>query len=51
VYCSGYAAYNAEKTLERTVRELPDTIDVKILVDEHSGDKTVEIAQELGLRI
>jgi glycosyltransferase involved in cell wall biosynthesis len=44
-------AYNAEKTLERTVRELPDTVDVKILVDDHSGDKTVEIAQKLGLRI
>ena len=29
-------AYNAEKTLEKTVRELPDVVDVKILVDDHS---------------
>ena len=44
-------AYNAEKTLEKTVRELPDIVDVKILVDDDSGDETVRIAQELDLQI
>ena len=42
-------AYNAEKTLEATVRELPDLVDVCILVDDHSSDRTVEIAGRLGL--
>src|SRR5579862_3201190 len=44
-------AYNAEKTLEKTVREIPDVADVKILVDDHSTDETVRIAQKLGLQI
>ncbi|MGA9526617.1 MAG: glycosyltransferase family 2 protein [Terriglobales bacterium] len=43
-------AYNAEKTLEVTVRELPDIVDVCILVDDHSSDQTVEVARRLGLR-
>jgi len=43
-------AYNAEKTLEATVRELPELVDLCILVDDHSSDHTVEIAQKLGLR-
>ena len=43
-------AYNAEKTLEATVRELPDLVDVCILVDDHSYDQTVEVARRLGLR-
>jgi glycosyltransferase involved in cell wall biosynthesis len=42
-------AYNAEKTLEATVRELPDLVDVCLLVDDHSSDRTVEIAHRLGL--
>ena len=42
-------AYNAEKTLEATVRELPDIVDTCILVDDHSSDHTVEIAKRLGL--
>jgi len=42
-------AYNAEKTLEATVRELPETVDIRILVDDHSSDRTVQIAQRLGL--
>jgi glycosyltransferase involved in cell wall biosynthesis len=44
-------AYNAAKTLERTVRELPDTVDLAIVVDDHSSDETVRIAQNLGLKV
>src|SRR5881398_3767345 len=43
-------AYNAEKTLEATVRELPDLVDIRILVDDHSSDRTVEVAHQLGLK-
>src|SRR6267154_1227909 len=43
-------AYNAEKTLEATVRELPDMVDIRILVDDHSSDRTVEVAHRLGLQ-
>ena len=44
-------AYNAEKTLEATERELPDLVDIRILVDDHSSDRTVEIAHRLGLQL
>src|SRR5271156_323810 len=44
-------AYNAEKTLEATVRELPDLVDIRVLVDDHSTDRTVEIAERLGLQV
>ena len=44
-------AYNAEKTLEATVRELPQLVDIRILVDDYSTDRTVEVAQQLGLQI
>lgn len=43
-------AYNAEKTLEATVNELPDLVDIRILVDDHSSDRTLKVANELGLR-
>ena len=43
-------AYNAEKTLEATVREVPDLVDICILVDDHSSDRTIEIAKQLGLQ-
>src|SRR5436190_11042541 len=42
-------AYNAERTLRVTVDELPQIVDVRILVDDSSGDRTVEVAHELGL--
>ena len=42
-------AYNAEKTLRMTVEELPDMVDLRILVDDNSSDQTVDIARELGL--
>src|SRR5215813_7850401 len=44
-------AYNAEKTLEATVREFPELVDACILVDDHSKDATVELAQKLGLQV
>jgi glycosyltransferase involved in cell wall biosynthesis len=43
-------AYNAEKTLEKTVRELPECVDIKILVDDGSSDQTVVVARRLGLQ-
>jgi glycosyltransferase involved in cell wall biosynthesis len=42
-------AYNAEKTLEATVGEIPQLVDLKILVDDSSSDQTVELARRLGL--
>jgi len=44
-------AYNAEKTLEATVREIPDIVDATILVDDHSKDGTVDLAHKLGLEV
>jgi len=44
-------AYNAARTLEKTVRELPDVVDTVILVDDKSNDETVRIARGLGLRV
>jgi len=44
-------AYNAERTLEKTYREIPsDIVDGVILVDDHSSDKTIEVAKRLGIR-
>ncbi len=43
-------AYNAEKTLEATVADIPELVDIKILVDDGSSDGTVEVAERLGLR-
>jgi glycosyltransferase involved in cell wall biosynthesis len=44
-------AYNAEKTLRATVGEVPDLVDIRILVDDQSRDRTVEAARELGLSV
>jgi glycosyltransferase involved in cell wall biosynthesis len=44
-------AYNAEKTIRATVAELPETVDIRILVDDGSSDNTVALACELGLRV
>jgi glycosyltransferase involved in cell wall biosynthesis len=44
-------AYNAARTLEKTVNELPETVDIKILVDDHSTDETTRVAEKLGLRV
>lgn len=44
-------AYNAEKTLERTLNEIPfDIVDELVLVDDASKDNTTELAQKLGIR-
>jgi len=43
-------AYNAEKTLEWTYREVPqDIVDRVLLVDDGSADKTVEVCKRLGI--
>src|SRR5205085_10009323 len=42
-------AYNAEKTLEQTVRDMPEAVDIKILVDDSSSDQTVRLAKRLGV--
>ena len=48
--CVVMPAYNAEKTLERTYRDLPlDWVDDVVLVDDASRDRTLELAHELGL--
>ncbi len=44
-------AYNAAKTLEATVAEVPDLVDIRILVDDSSRDETVEVARRLGLLV
>jgi glycosyltransferase involved in cell wall biosynthesis len=43
-------AYNAAKTLEMTVRELPDVVDIKILVDDSSKDQTAALSRSLGVQ-
>ncbi|MGA7243680.1 MAG: glycosyltransferase family 2 protein [Terracidiphilus sp.] len=43
-------AYNAEKTLEMTVRELSDLVDIKILVDDSSRDQTALLSKQLGVQ-
>jgi glycosyltransferase involved in cell wall biosynthesis len=43
-------AFNAEKTLEKTVQELSDVVDIKILVDDSSKDRTAELSRRLGVR-
>jgi len=45
-------AYNAERTLERTYRDLSgEHVDEVILVDDCSTDGTVELAQRLGMTV
>lgn len=45
-------AYNAARTLERTVQDIPPgAVDEVIVVDDCSRDNTVEIAERLGLTV
>ncbi len=45
-------AYNAEKTIEKTYQEIPkDIVDEIILVDDHSDDRTVEVARRLNIPV
>jgi glycosyltransferase involved in cell wall biosynthesis len=44
-------AYNAEKTLKQTYKEIPhDIVDEVILVDDASKDRTIEVAKELHIQ-
>ena len=43
-------AYNAVKTLEMTVAELSDVVDIKILVDDSSKDETAALSRKLGVQ-
>ena len=44
-------AYNAEKTLEVTYKEIPfDIVDDVVLVDDNSSDHTIEKAKSLSIR-
>ena len=45
-------AYNAEKTLEKTFRDIPKDIAAEVILgDDCSSDRTVEIARRLGIRV
>ena len=44
-------AYNAAKTLEKTIGEIPfDIVDEIILCDDNSTDNTVELAKNLNIK-
>lgn len=44
-------AYNAEKTLQATLEEVPsEIVDEIVLVDDNSNDETIRKAEELGIR-
>jgi glycosyltransferase involved in cell wall biosynthesis len=45
-------AYNAERTLAATLADVPvGSVDEVILVDDGSTDRTVQVAQEMGLTV
>lgn len=44
-------AYNAEKTIEKTLREIPtDIVDDIVVVDDFSSDKTVQKVMNYGIK-
>ena len=45
-------AYNAARTLEKTVAEIPaEIVDDMLLVDDYSRDETVAVGRRLGLKV
>jgi len=45
-------AYNAEKTLKKTYNEIPrEIVDEVLVTDDHSTDRTVEIARGMGIEL
>jgi len=45
-------AYNAERTLSQTYRDIPKGIvDEVLVIDDHSHDRTVEVCRNLGLKV
>lgn len=45
-------AYNAEKTIARTYKDIPkEVVDVVIVVDDDSRDKTVDVAKKLHIPV
>jgi glycosyltransferase involved in cell wall biosynthesis len=45
-------AYNAERTVEKTFRDIPPgSVDEVLLVDDASRDRTAETAERLGIRV
>ncbi len=49
--CVVMPAYNAERTLEKTFKEIPkDIVDTIILVDDGSRDDTALLSKKLGIR-
>src|SRR5712671_1477489 len=45
------SAYNAEKSLEVSVGGLPSLVEMRILLDDHSTDRTVDLANRMGLYV
>ncbi len=45
-------AYNAAETLQKTYDDIPkDIVDEIILTDDHSSDRTVEVARNIGIDV
>lgn len=50
--CITLPAYNAERTLAKTIADIPEGIaDELILVDDHSPDNTAQAARDLGIHV
>ena len=50
--CIVLPAYNAGKTLEKTINNLPRDLEAEIiLVDDNSADNTLKIAEDLKITV